>query len=142
MQKAQTLLEPSRLQKFDRIKRFAYREPELRTVSARGFPTPRSPAGQFDPQTDRRRYAHLLGVTCNKLQFCKFFYDRDNASADLLGEHHHLDVFIILKSVADDRRLVIRDRQHGQQLWFRASFQSKSICPAKVKHFFHHLPLL
>src|SRR5579875_909469 len=117
MQKAQTLLEPSRLQKFDRLKRFAYREPELRTVSARGFPTPRTPACQFNPQTDRRRYAHLLGVPCNELELREFFYDRDNASTDLLGEHHHLDVLVILKSVADDRRLVIGDRQHGQQLW-------------------------
>src|SRR5579884_1060681 len=117
MQKAQTLLEPSRLQKFDRLKRFAYREPELRTISARGFPPARPPASQFDPQTDRRCYADLIGVPCNELELREFFYDWDNASADLLGEHHHLDVLVILKSVADDRRLVVCDRQHGQQLW-------------------------
>src|SRR5579875_104478 len=142
MQKAQTLLEPSRLQKFDRLERFADGEPEFRTVSARGFPTPRSPAGQFDPQTDRRRYADLLGVPCDELELREFFYDRDNASADLLGEHYHLDVLVILKSVADDRRLVIRDRQHSQQLWLSTAFQSKPIRPAKIDNFFHHLPLL
>ena len=67
---------------------------------------------------------------------------RDDVAADLLGQHHHLDVFVVFEAVADDRRLVVGDGQHGQQFRLRSGFQAELVGPAVLENFFDHLALL
>jgi hypothetical protein len=67
---------------------------------------------------------------------------RDDVAADLLGQHDHLDVFVVLEAVADNRGLVVGDSQHRQQFGFRAGFQAELIRPAVLEDLFHYLALL
>jgi hypothetical protein len=41
------------------------------------------------------------------MQLGVFFDHRDDLAADLLRQHRHLDVFVVLEAVADDRRVVV-----------------------------------
>ena len=54
----------------------------------------------------------------------------------------HLDVFVVLEAIADDRRLVIGDGQHGQQFRLRSGFESEAVGPAVFEDFFDDLALL
>ena len=68
--------------------------------------------------------------------------DRNDVAADLLGVHRHLDVLVVLEAVADDRRVVVGDRQHRQQFRLRAGFQSELVGLAVLEDLFDHLALL
>ena len=78
----------------------------------------------------------------DQVQFGVLLHHRDDLPPDFLGQHHHLDVFIVLEAVADDGRLVIGDGQHREQLRLRSGFEAKLILAAVLEDFFHHLPLL
>ena len=61
---------------------------------------------------------------------------------DLLRQHRHLDVLVVLEAVADDGRVVVGQRHHGHQLGLGAGFQAEVERLAEFQHLFHHLPLL
>ena len=92
--------------------RLGHRQPEFRAVSARRFPAPRSAAGKFDAQPDRRPHTYTLAVFQNQVQLRVLLHHRDDLAPHLLGEHGHLDVLIILEAVADDRGLIVGQRHH------------------------------
>jgi hypothetical protein len=125
-----------------RAHRLGGRKSELRAVSARGFPAPRPAAGQLDAQADGRPHAHALAIFQDQVQFGVFFHYRDNLAAQFLGEHGHLDVFIVLEAVADDRGVVVGQRHHGHQFRFGTGFQAEAERLAEFEHLFHHLALL
>src|SRR5690349_18743064 len=78
----------------------------------------------------------------NQLQFRELLDDGNHAPADFLGQHHHLDVLVIFESVADDRRLIVRDGEHCEKLRLRTGFKAKMIRPAEVEDLFDYLALL
>ena len=87
-----------------RAHRFADRKSELGTVAARGSPAPGTAAGQLHAQPDHGPHADPLGVAQDQFQLRILLHHRDDLAAHLLGQHRHLDVFVVLESVADDRR--------------------------------------
>ena len=52
--------------------------------------------------------------------------DRDDVAADLLRQHRRLDVLGVLEAVADDRRVVVGERDDGQQLRLGAGFEAEA----------------
>ena len=129
-------------QLLQRTQRFGDGQAELGAIAARGFPASRAAAGQFDAQADHRPHAHALRMLQDQVELGVLFDHRDDLAADLLGQHDHLDVFVVLEAVADDGRLVVGDGQHRQQLRLRTGFQAELVGPAVFEDFFHHLPLL
>ena len=142
MQKLEAILHPGRFQLFQRAQRFGHGQPELRAVPARRFPAPRAAAGQLDPQPDGRPHAYALGMLQDQVELGVFFDHRNDPPADLRGQHHHLDVLVVLEAVADDRRVVVGDGQHRQQLRLRAGLQAELERAPVFENFLHHLPLL
>ena len=142
MQKLEAILHPGRFQLFQRAQRFGHGQPELRAVPSRRFPSSRAAAGQLDPQPDGRPHADALGMLLDQVELGVFFDHGNDSPADLRGQHHHLDVFVVLEAVADDGRVVVGDGQHGQQLRLRSGFQAELVRAAVFENFLHHLPLL
>ncbi len=71
-----------------------------------------------------------------------FFDHGDDVAADLAGQHHHLDVLVVLEAVADDRRLVIGDGHDRQQLGLGTGLQAEAVFPAVVVDLFDDVALL
>ncbi len=142
VQQLQAILHSDGLHLIQRLQGFAHREPEFGTIAAGGFPASRPFARQLKPQADGGPHADPLGVLQDQVQLRVLFDHRDDLPADLLGQHHHLDVLVVLEAVADDGRFVVGHRQHRQQLRLRAGFQPKMIGPAELENLLHHLPLL
>ena len=103
-------------------------------------PLPRD--GQLDAHADLRPHADLLRRLENQPQLGVFLDDRDDVAADLLGQHRHFDELGVLEAVADDGRLVVGQRHHGQQLRLGAGLEAELVRPAEVEHFLDDLPLL
>ena len=133
---------PSVLQLLERAHDLGGREAELRAVAARGLPAPRAAAGQLDAQADGGPHAHPLAVLQDQVQLGVLFDHRDDLAAHLLGQHGHLDVLVVLEAVADDGRVVVGQRHHGQQLGLGAGLQAEVERLAELQDLFHHLPLL
>ena len=104
------------------------------SVRNRGWPVYAQPDGR--PHTDAR------GVPQDQLQLRIFFDHWNDVPPDLLGQHRHLDVFVVLEAIADDRRLVVRHGHDGHQLRLRAGFQAESEGTAEFQNLFDHLALL
>jgi hypothetical protein len=47
--------------------------------------------------------------------------------------HRHLDEFGVLEAVADDRRVVVRERDDGEQLRLGAGLQAELILPSELQ---------
>ena len=122
--------------------RLGSRQPELGAVAARGAPAPRSAAGQLEAHPDHGTHPDAARVIDDQAQLGEFFDDRDDLPANLVGQHHHLDVLVVLEAVADDGRLVVGDGQHGQQLGFGARLQPELERTAELEDLLDHLPLL
>src|SRR5687767_8354563 len=119
-----------------------YRETELRAVAPRRLPPAASAGGQLDPHADRRTHTHLLRVLENQLQLGVLLDDRDDVAADLLRQHGHLDEFRILEAIADNRRVVVGERHHGEKLGLRSRLEAEMVRPPELEDLFHHLALL
>ncbi len=63
-------------------------------------------------------------------------------ASQLLGQHGHLDVLVVLEAVADDGSFVVGHGHHGHQFGFGAGLQAELERAAELQHFFDHLPLL
>ena len=133
---------PEILQRLERAHRFGDGEAELRAVAAGGFPAPGPAAGELHAHADHRPHTHALGMLDDQIELGVLLDHRDDLPPDLLGEHRHLDVFVIFEAVADDRRLVVGERHHGQQFRLRAGFQAEVVRPAEFEDFFDDLALL
>ena len=133
---------PEVFKRLERAHRFADGEAELGTVAARGLPAPRAAARQLDPHADHRPHAHPLGMLDDQIQLGVLLHHRDDLPADLLGQHRHFDVLVVFEAVADDRRLVVGERHHGQQFRLRSGFQAEPVRPAEFEDFLDHLALL
>ncbi len=106
------------------------------------FQRPEPRLASFSAQADNGTNAHALRMLQDQIELGVFLNDGDDLAADFLGQHHHLDVFVVLEAVADDGRLVVGDRQHGQQFGFGAGLQPEMIGPAELENLLHHLALL
>src|SRR5262249_23499912 len=62
--------------------------------------------------------------------------------ADLAGEHAHLDELVVLEAIANDRRLAVGQRQHGEQFRLGAGLQAELELLAKVEDLLDDLALL
>ncbi len=91
---------------------------------------------------DGRPYAYSLGMLQDQFELRVFLDHRDDVAADLLGQHHQFDVFVVFEAVADDRRLIVGDSHDGEQFRLRSGFQSETIGPAELEYFFDYLSLL
>ena len=129
-------------QLLQRAHRFAHRKSELGTVAARRAPTAGAAAGQLHAQPDHGPHAHPLGVAQNKLQLRILLDHRNNVAPQLLRQHGHLDVFVVLEAVADDGRFVVGHGHHGHQFGLGSRLQAELERTAELQHFFHNLPLL
>jgi hypothetical protein len=94
---------------FEGAEGFGDGEAELGAVAAGGFPAAGAAAGEFDAHADARADAHARGVFQDEVEFGVLFDDGRDVAADLGGEHHHLDVFVVLEAVADDGGVVVGD---------------------------------
>src|SRR5207237_10919878 len=74
--------------------------------------------------------------------FRVFLDDRNDVAPDLERQHRGLDELRVLEAVADDRRLVVGDRDDSQQLRLGARLETELVGPAEVEHLFDDLPLL
>ena len=142
VQQLQAILHADGLHLIQRLQGFAHRQAELGAISAGRFPASRPFARQLQPQADGGPHADALRMLQDQIELGVFFDHRDDLAADFLGQHHHLDVFVVLEAVADDGRFVIGHRQHRQQFRLGAGFQAEMIRPAELEDLFHHLPLL
>ena len=142
MQQLQAVFHPLGGEQFEPFHQFARRQAELAAKAARRLPAAAAARGEFHPHADPRTHAELFRVFEHHVQLGKPLHDRDDMPADLLCEHRRLDELGILEAVADDGRVVVGQRDHGQQLRLAARFQPEAIRPAKPQHLLHHLPLL
>jgi len=67
----------------------------------------------------------------------------DDELAHFVGEDRHLDEFIILEAVADDRRLAaVGGSEHGEQLGLGPRFEAEAEGPAEIENLFNDVSLL
>ena len=142
MQQLEAVGHAEDLQLLQAAQHLADGEAEFRSVAARDLPAPAAARRQLDPHADRRPDADLLGVLEDQGQLGVFFDHRDDAAADLLRQHRHLDELGVLEAVADDRRVVVGQGGDDQQLRLRSGLQPETVLPAEFQHFFDDLPLL
>ncbi len=142
VQQLEAVLHAVRLELFEPLAHLGHRQAELRAIAARRLPSPAAARGQLHAHADVRPHAHLAGVLQDQTQLGVLFDHWDDASAHLLGQHRHLDELGVLEAVADDRRVVRRHRDDGQQLRLGAGLEPEVVGPSEVEHFLHHLPLL
>ena len=117
--------------------------PNLERKPALDFqrPAPRVASLTRTPITGRT--FELLGVADDRFQLGELLDDRDDLLADLAGQHGHLDEFVVLEAVADDRRVqAVGQGQHGQQLGLGAGLQAEVERLAEVEDLLDDVPLL
>ena len=142
MEQFEAVLHAGGLHLLQRLQRLAHGQAELRAITARRLPPARPFACQLQPQSDHRPHTDALRVLQDQIQLGVLLHHRDDLPADLLGQHHHLDVLVVFEAVADDGRVVIGHRQHRQQLRFRAGLQPEMVRAAELENLLDHLPLL
>ena len=133
---------PGVLQSLYRTKRFPRGQAELRTVATRLRPTAGAPTRKPDSQADAGSHAHALGMPDDEVQLGGLLHHRYDVAADLLGQHNHFDVLVVLEPVADDGRLVVGNGEDGKELRLGAGLQAVSIGPAELEDLLHDLTLL
>ncbi len=130
------------LQLVEPLKDLGDGQAELRPVAGRSLPASAAARGQLHAHPDVRPDADLLRVLEDQVQLGELLDDRDDVAAHLLGEHHGLDVLGVLEAVAHDRRVVGRQRDHGEQLGLAAGFETELVRRAEVEDFLDDLALL
>ena len=142
VQQLEAVLHAVRLQLVEPLPDLGDRQAELRAVAAGRLPAAAAARGQLDAHADVRPDADLARVLENQPELGVFLDDRDDPPAHLLGQHRHLDELGVLEAVADDRRLVRRHRDHGQQLGLGPGLEAEVVRPAEVEDLLDDLPLL
>ena len=114
VQELEAVLHAALFELFQGAEDFRDGEAELRAESARALPAAAGLGRELDADANRGTHADLGGVFKDQSQLGVLFHDGNDAAADFLREHRHLDELGILESVADDRRVVRCQRYHGQ----------------------------
>src|SRR5208283_129893 len=130
VQQLEAILQARGLECFEGADGLCDREAEFRAVPAGGFPAAGAAAGKLDADADLGPHADLLGVFEDQVELGVLFNDEDDAAADLAGQHHHLDVLVVLEAVADDRGLVVGDGHDGQQFGLGADLEAEAVLAA------------
>ena len=113
----QTIGQIALLEVIERLEHLGHGEPKFGAIPGARFPAPRPARGQLDAHADHRPDAQLLSVTDDGFELGKLFDDRDDVLADFAGQDRHLDEFIVLEAVADDRRTqAVGERQDSEKL--------------------------
>ena len=116
---------------------------ELGSKAGARLPSARAARRELDPHADRRPDVQLLAVAHDRLELGELLDDRDHLLADLAGEHGHLDEFVVLEAVADDRRIGgFGQGEHGQQLGLRAGLDPEMVRLAEIEDLLDDVPLL
>jgi hypothetical protein len=76
------------------------------------------------------------------MPICVFLDYRDDVAPDLVGEHGGLDELGVLEAIADDRRLVVRERHDRQQLRLGTCLEPEAVRLPEVEDFLDDLALL
>jgi hypothetical protein len=142
MQELEAVLHAPSFQFLESAKDFADGQAELRAIATRRLPAPSPSRGQLDSHADGRTNAGLLGIFENQVELGVFLDDRNDPAADLVRHHRHLDEFGVLEAVADDRRVVVRERDDGEQLRFGPGLQAELILASELQDLLDDLPLL
>ena len=103
-------------------------------------PLPRD--GQLDAHADLRPDAELLRGLEDQPELGVLLDDRDDVAADLVRQHRRFDELGVLEAVADDRRVVVGERDDGQQLRLRAGLEAEVVRLAEVEDLLDDLALL
>src|SRR5438045_2933455 len=85
------------LQLVKRLHGFGHGEAELRTVSAGTFPAPGTAASELDANPNLGPHADLPGILHDQAQLGILLDHGYDLAAELLREHGHLDVLVVLK---------------------------------------------
>jgi hypothetical protein len=81
--------------------------------------------------------------SAKRFELGELFDHRNDVLAELAGENHHLDEFVVLEAVADDRRFVsVGEREDGEQFRFTAGFETEVVFLAEVENFLDDVALL
>ena len=131
---------------FEILKRFENLgdgQAELAAVAGARAPATRTPRRELDAHADDGTNVERFGMADDRFQFGEALDDRDDVLAQLAGENHHLDKFVVLEAVADDRRVVaVGDGEDGKEFRLRARLQAKVERLAKIEDFLDDVPLL
>ena len=86
-----------------------------------------NPWPQADAHADVRPHADFLRVLEHQIQLAVPLDHWDDLAAHLLRQHRHLDEFEILEAVADDWRVVVGHRRHGEELRLAAGLEAEAV---------------
>ena len=78
----------------------------------------------------------------DEIQLGIFFNNWDDLASNLLGQHHHFDIFVVFEAVTDNRGVVIGDGQDGEQFGFRSRFKPEFVGLPVFEYFLNNLALL
>jgi hypothetical protein len=126
----------------DCFERFADSKAEFGAITAGGFPTAGTTAGEFDANADGGFDADAFGMFDDEFEFGIFFDDGCDLPADFFGQHDHFDVFGVFEAVTDDGGGVVGDGEDGEEFGFRAGFETEFVGAAVAENFFDDLALL
>ncbi len=143
MQELEAIRHVAIFEVLERLQDFGRGEPEFGSKPGARLPSPRAAGCQLDAHADDRSDVQLLAVADDRFELRELLDDRDDLLADLPRQHGHLDEFVVLEAVADDRSILgFRERQHGQQLRLGAGFQPEMERLAEIEDLLDDLPLL
>ena len=142
VQELEAVLHPEHLELLEPAQDLGDGQAELGPEAPRPLPATAAPSGELDAHPDLRPHADLFGVFQDQSKLGVFLDDRDDRAPDFLGEHGHLDELGVLEAVADDRRVVIGLRGHGQQLRLGTGLEAEAVFAAEIEHFLDDLALL
>ena len=142
MKQLEAILHAPHAKLFERAHDFGGAEAEFGTITARGLPAAGAAAGQLGADADGGADTDALGILRDEPELGVFFDDGYDVTPDLLREHGHLDVFVVLEAITDDGRFVICERHDGEELGFRTGFQTKLEGLAEFEDFLDDLALL
>jgi hypothetical protein len=142
VEQLEAILHAALLQFLEAAQDFGHRQPELGAEAAGRLPASRAARGQLHAHADIRAHADLFGILEHQFQLGILLDHRDHLPPHLLRQHSHLDEFEILEAVADDRRVVVGHRRHGEQFGLTAGLEAEAVLRAEVQDLFHHLALL
>ena len=133
VQELEAVLHAVRLQLVEPLPHLGDGQAELRAVAARRLPAAAAARRELDAHADVRPHADLARVLENQPELGVLLDDRDDAPAHLVGEHRHLDELGVLEAVADDRRLVGRHRDDGEQLRLRPGLEAEVVAAGRSR---------
>ena len=116
MQQLEAVFHPAGLQLVQPFQDFSDGEAEFRPVAARRLPAAAAAGRQLHAHADRRPHADLFGQIEDEIELGVFLNNRNDPAPDFLRHHRQLDELRVFEAIADNRRVVVGKRHHGDQL--------------------------